>query len=264
VLGKLRGLWAYLGPWRRRFGPVAGTRLGLQVRRLQYAARAGTTVQLRVPGLPHPVLGRARSSDAYVFRQHFLEEELAAGLPAAPGTIVDAGANAGYAALYLLRRFPAARIVCVEVDAGNLELLARNVAPYPQVEIVPGGLWSHATRLGIANPDGDAYAFVVAERADGPIAAWGVDDLMRERGLTRIDLLKLDIEGAEVEVLSSAERWIGDVETVLVEPHEDLRPGVAALIATVARSHGFAMSGTGEYTVLRRTPASSPHPIGPR
>ena len=264
MLARVRDLRRYLAPWQRRYGMLAGTRVGLQMRRLEYAAPRGALVQLRVPGLRSAVHGRARSSDAYVFRQHFLDAELEKGLPMAADVIVDAGANVGYAALFLARRFPAARIVCVEVDAGNLALLSRNVAAYPNIDVVPGGIWSHATRLAIENPDGEAFAFTVAERPDGPIRAHGVDDLMRERELPRIDVLKLDVEGAEVEVFSSAPRWIDRVDTILVETHERLRPGCTALIESVARAHDFLTTTTGEYTVLRRTATPALQPTGPR
>jgi len=264
MLARVRDLWRYLAPWQRRYGMLAGTRLGLQMRRLEYAAQRGTIVQLRVPGLREPVHGRARSSDAFVFRQHFLHAELDAGLPMAADVLVDAGANVGYAALFLARRFPAARVICVEVDSGNLALLARNVAGYPNIDVVPGGIWSHTTRLAIENPEGEAFAFRVTERPDGPIGAHGVDDLMRERGLARIDVLKLDVEGAEVEVFSSALKWIDRVDTILVEAHESLRPGCTAMIESVARAHDFMTTTTGEYTVMRRTATPALQPTGPR
>jgi FkbM family methyltransferase len=262
MLARVRDLWRYLAPWRRRYGVLAGSRLGLQVRRLAYAAPAGTIVPLRVPGLRHAAYGRARTSDAFVFRQHFLEHELGPGLPATADAIIDAGANVGYAALYLAWRYPEARILCVEVDAGNLAMLGRNVAAYPNIAVVSGGLWSHAARLAITNPEGSAFAFVVVERPDGPIAAFGVDDLQRSQRMPRIDLLKLDIEGAEIEVLSSAERWIGDVGTILVEEHESLRPGCEAMVASTAATHGFTTSRSGEYTVLRRTTSPITPPTG--
>jgi len=46
---------------------------------------------------------------------------------------------------------------------------------------------------------------------------------MRRCGLERIDLLKVDIEGAEAELLGeTAEQWIGRVGCIVIELHEEL------------------------------------------
>lgn len=45
--------------------------------------------------------------------------------------IIDAGANIGLTSVYLANRFPNARILALEVDQQNFELLAENARPYP-------------------------------------------------------------------------------------------------------------------------------------
>jgi hypothetical protein len=78
-----------------------------------------------------------------------------------------------------------------------------------------------------------------------------------------VGLLKLDVEGAEVEVLASAERWIDRVDALMVEEHERYRPGCRTAIERVASRWGFSVTLSGDYHVLTRTlPPASHRPSG--
>jgi hypothetical protein len=52
-----------------------------------------------------------------------------------------------------------------------------------------------------------------------------VDTIMREHGIDHIDVLKVDIEGAEREVFRDPSSWIDKVDTLIVELHERLKLG---------------------------------------
>ncbi|HEX5633148.1 MAG TPA: FkbM family methyltransferase [Gemmatimonadales bacterium] len=256
VLARVRGGVEWSAPYRRRYGALRGTRLAVAARRLCYAGAPGELVRLPVPGLPHPLLGRARTADGAVFQQHFMFEELAGDLPARARVVVDAGANVGYSAVWFALRYPGARIVCLEVEPSNLALLRRNTAGLPGVELVEAGLWGHVARLAIADPSAAANAFRVVEAPDGPIPALGVADLLERIGAESIDVLKIDIEGAEVEVFEEGSaRWLDRVEVLLVELHDALRPGCTAALDRALQGRPFQRSRSGEYTVARRLPA---------
>jgi FkbM family methyltransferase len=217
----------------------------------------GRLVPVRVPGLPTRIWLRARTTDVWVFDQLFIRTELALPLQEAPATIVDAGANIGLAALWLTRRYPGARIIALEVETGNFAMLQRNTAAYPHIEARQVGLWSRPATLRIVNSDAGEYGFVVAEvppHMPGAIPATDVAALADDLG-GRIDLLKIDIEGSEVEVFSSgAERWIDRVGTLAVEPHEEWAPGGTAAVRRAAGTQ-FVESWCGEYLLMTRPSA---------
>ncbi len=52
-----------------------------------------------------------------------------------------------------------------------------------------------------------------------------VDKIMKDFNLKKIDILKIDIEGAEKEVFQDTSFWIKKVNSIVIELHEDLKPG---------------------------------------
>ncbi len=252
MLARARDFFRWLAPFHERFGFWRGTRVGGAVRRLEYAASPGDLVSIPVAGEP-PITGRAGTHDGAVFRQIYLWRELEAPFPDAPQTIVDAGANIGVATRYLAHQYPGARIVALEIERDNLELLRSNVAHLPRVAVRAQALWGHRARVAIENPASASDGFRVVERPDGPIDAIGVADLLDELNLDTLDLLKLDIEGAEREVFDDhAESWLPRVRMLLVELHERYRPGCTAAMARVAAAGGYQVTTSGEYHLLSR------------
>jgi hypothetical protein len=118
------------------------------------------------------------------------------------------------------------------------------------------GLWSHRTRIQVANPEAESWSFRASEDVspDSPsIDAVAIDDILSEIGSSAIDLLKIDIEGGEFEVFSrGASRWIDRVGTIAVELHDHLKPGCSAAVRQAAEGHRFIESQWAEYLVLRR------------
>ena len=52
-----------------------------------------------------------------------------------------------------------------------------------------------------------------------------IDSLMTAYNLDQIDILKMDIEGAEKEVFSDTSSWIKKVNAIIIELHERMKPG---------------------------------------
>src|SRR5580692_2650273 len=99
------------------------------------------SISLHVPGSATPLLCRPRDSDIGVLRSAFFERDCDYELPTAHQTIIDAGANVGYVSVFLANKYPAARIIAVEMDPDNVEILRKNVRGY-NVDVVSGALWS--------------------------------------------------------------------------------------------------------------------------
>src|SRR5271170_4008834 len=121
--------------------------------------------------------------------------------------IVDGGANIGIETLRFRHFHPEARIVAIEPDSGNFEILSRNAGADGKIELLKSGLWSHNCRLHIipgASAEGFRAEEVKGEPQPGDVDAVSIPSIMKAYGLDEIDILKLDIEGAEYQVFSAA------------------------------------------------------------
>ena len=181
---------------------------------------------------------RFASSDIDTLQQIFLWHEYDVKVDAQPAVIVDAGANIGLAAIYFANVFPEAKIIAIEPEQGNFELLRENVAPCGAIIPLQAALWHKNEDIDLVDPGRGHWGFVTRGKEDGlgasesaqgavchRVRAITVDWLMDEYGLDRINILKIDIEGAEKEVFSDASAWIGKVDSMIVELHDHFKPG---------------------------------------
>ena len=162
-------------------------------------------------------------------------------LPHPPTTIIDGGANVGYATMALKERWPEASVVAVEPDAGNFAVLKRNCSSLSSIQFVQKGIWGTSCRLSV-RPEStkEAWALqfepVISESGEG-IPAESVPMLLAQFPGGTCDLLKLDIEGAETNVFQQNDlSWIDNVSVILIETH-----GPAAREAVQAAANKFAL-----------------------
>lgn len=205
-------------------------------------------------GIPHPVYLRTCTTDTSTYQELLLRNEYALPLPFTPSVIVDAGANIGMASIYYALSYPAARIIAIEAEQSNFEMLRRNVAPYPNVTPVHAALWNRDGFISVSDPDPSSgasgnWAFVTHEGNGTKVRAITVPTLMKEANVERIDLLKVDIEGAEKEVFESCD-WMDKVRALVVEFHDRFKPGCTAAMSTFAND--FQTSQRGEMTFYVR------------
>ncbi|HWE11720.1 MAG TPA: FkbM family methyltransferase [Solirubrobacteraceae bacterium] len=158
-------------------------------------------------------------------------------------TIVDLGANAGQASTLLRDRFPDALIVAVEPDPDTARLAARNLNRGTQTRVIAAAVTDHDgttpfTRLG-------KWSW-----GSNVIAAWGssgapqvevrslrLGTLLDEQGIERVDLLKVDVEGAELMALTS-DNGLDRVRWVIGELHPSVLGMPAREALAILQAHG--------------------------
>jgi FkbM family methyltransferase len=143
------------------------------------------------------------------------------GLPAQARTIVDLGANVGFSARFLSERYPEARIIAFEPDPEIFSLTQRNLGEYPQVSPRNVGVAGSEGLLELHRFAGGSWgtsSFVTRQEVIETFTATAVtlDSIIDELG--DIDLLKIDIEGAEYEVLEACTK-LERVHCIIGEVH---------------------------------------------
>ena len=205
-----------LGPWT-----------GLRVLYLKKRG-PGHEAVIRVPDLAGPLTVRTGSSDLAIFDEVVIDHGYRFPLDEAPRVILDVGANIGMATLWFKARWPDAQVVAVEPDPGNFALLERNLKGIPGVRTIQAALAPQDGTIGFETSGIQPSAYHIrALRGDEQgVRAMSMATLMVHCGLDHIDLLKLDIEGAEKDVFEAADlHWMDRVRTIAVELHDRMRPG---------------------------------------
>ncbi len=214
------GLWYY----RHRF-PLLGTPQGEREARIRPPFH-GRTYRLRLEDREDAFQALAMFRDGNPWNR--LE------LPTAPETIVDLGANRGFSSLYWKSRFPEARVIGVEMNHDNAarcrELFSANAVEGAFHELAiadrDGVLTFRPheahTRHRLENLVGDDSFESQYAAAPIEVRCLGLASFLNEAGLHRVDLLKVDIEGAEHYLLESIASWAPFVEMMLLEIHHNI------------------------------------------
>jgi FkbM family methyltransferase len=239
------------------------TSVSMQARRLLRRPARPRLVTVEVPGTGHFLVAREATSDLAAFR-HVFGGAYDFELPRPPRLIFDLGANVGYAAVFFALRYPQARIVAVEPVKSNLSVLRRNARAFPQIDVVPGAAWPHSDRLAVEDVGKGYWGMRVRRtgRLARGVRGVTVPHLLRRSGADRVDLVKIDIEGSELELFSTEADWVARVGAFAIEFHDRFRPGCREAFDTACARAGavFTERQQGEATVLIRDDAASRPP----
>ena len=201
-------------------------------------------VPLRVNGYDHKLLSLIFIRQDYKFEASNVRR------------ILDLGANIGMATLYLHRLFPQAVFACVEASPQNWPFLKQTV----ELNKIEGRIFEAA--IGpvegsidlylSSNPDCHSVIPGLQSKSGGIVTVplITVPRVMEQMGWDSIDVLKIDIEGAEKYVLGQNNNWLHKVRIITGESHVDVGYSYAQLIDDLA-AYGFEVK-----TVIEEKAAS--------
>jgi FkbM family methyltransferase len=161
----------------------------------------------------------ADRSDFDVLVSVFIFGEYEGPLPAEASLIVDLGSHVGTTVLYWRQRFPDSEIVAVEPDPEAFERLSRNLGGDPRTTLVNAAIASRSGPIRFASSS-HGWSSHLARDEEEAVDVPGLtfpELLDGTTGGRPIDLLKIDIEGAEWNVLDSD---LSSVRTIVVETHD--------------------------------------------
>jgi FkbM family methyltransferase len=164
--------------------------------------------------------------------------------------IVDLGSHIGTSIVFFRQRHPGAEIHGFEPDPDSFGRLQANVGALEGVTIDPRAVAGGAGEALLNSSPNSLASSLIARDGGGhtvSVRTVGLDAIIEELALERIDLLKLDVEGAEYDVLANASR-LGTVQAIAGELHPGLVP--------VPPDAFFALLGDFEVSVDVFSPAS--------
>lgn len=194
---------------------------------------------------------RVNSTDLPTLRQVFFDEEYRFNLNN-PSTIIDLGANVGYASLYFKLHNPNATIIAVEPDINNFNQLVRNTKKFKEIHCINKAVWSDERELylDISPSLGDWGIQVTEEVKKNKVQTISIPKLMQEFNLKSIDVLKIDIETAEEEIFKDC-GWINHVKILVVETHDRFKEASSNnFIKAISKLPRFNIALSGENIVI--------------
>jgi FkbM family methyltransferase len=148
-----------------------------------------------------------------------------------PGTkIIDLGANYGSFSLWAAHRWPGSEIIAFEPNPKVFSVLQENISPYPQIKANNWGVGiegKRALHLGPNNEGESSFHIPEGMKSDEIIC-----EVRDPLTLPPCDILKLDIEGCEMEVLGPIMQAENHPAVILLEYHNHrLRREVDSLLS---------------------------------
>jgi len=192
--------------------------------------------------------------DFATLEEVILKEDYNLNIDFNPSTIIDGGANIGLTSVFFANKYPQADIVAVEPEEGNFEMLKKNTRNYGKIGLIRAGIWSHPAILSVIDEGKGNNSFTVTEmlspQADS-INAISINDIMQEKSWDSIDILKLDIEGAEKNVFEKKfEQWLPLVKILIIEFHDRMVNGCSSTVLKALSNYNFCSEAKGENTIF--------------
>ena len=184
---------------------------------------------------------RIDDSDIRVFKQIFVDNEYdSLNLPETAKTIIDLGANIGLSALFFIKKFPTSRIVAVEPDAVNFLIMEKNLEKFSKsISFLQAAIWPTDGEVSLVEEDDDHSSLGAwgyrTEASNGnsglSVKAVTIPTIMKQYNMDFVDILKVDIEGAEYELFEkNYEDWIDKVGLIIIETHDRFKPNSEAMV----------------------------------
>ena len=169
--------------------------------------------------------------------------------------IIDCGANIGLSVLYLKRLYPGSRIIAFEPDLNVFNTLEENIKTFniSEIELVRKAVWKSEGFLEFTSEGSDAGRLSESEESDlkkYQVPTVRLSDYLKQP----VDFLKIDIEGAETEVLKDCQSELVNVKNIFVEYHSFAeKPQSLDVLINILSKAGFR--------IYVQTLCQSPQPL---
>ena len=205
----------------------------------QLPRQSKTTTTLLGATLEVPDAASFLAQFASIYEQEVLRFRTTSERP----QIIDCGANIGTSALWFSQQYPQAEIIAFEADPALSAVLARNCRSFQadNIDVRQQAVWIEEGFLDFAG-DGKDGGRVVGTGAAHDIGNVKVPSIrLRDLLLAGpVDMLKVDIEGAEEQVMADCADALGHVQNLCVEYHSYKdRPQRLHELLDILRTAGF-------------------------
>lgn len=156
----------------------------------------------------------------FQYKDIFVEEYYRFSPTSEAPVIYDCGANIGVGVLYFSHMYPTSRIVALEADPSIAVILQSNIDrnKLKNVSVVPKAVWIHNNGVSFLSDKADGGAVKKdPDKQTKSIPSIRLFDLLQRED--KIDLMKMDIEGSEIDVITDCRTLLNKVRRLYIEYH---------------------------------------------
>lgn len=154
--------------------------------------------------------------------------------------IIDCGANIGLSVFYFKTLFPNAEIVAFEPDIDIFNVLSENISrlKYDKVTLIPEAVCAVNGMISFQKEGGFSGRIPKSGDVDNIITVQG--SRLRDLLVREIDMLKIDVEGAEFEIMLDIEKALHFVKHIFIEYHSHISEKQSlSVILDILQKSGF-------------------------
>lgn len=206
----------------------------------------------------YPIVIRKNTTDLDVFANIFVlgEFKVTPTLKLQPKFIVDVGAYTGISTVWFAQKYPNAQIIAIEPEESNFSFLKINTERLQNIKIFKAGIWYREAFLKIIDRGTGKWGFMVQEVPAGKqydTKGMTIEEILRIANRDKIDLLKIDIEGAEKYLFENNScKWLPKVNALFIELHDRINPGCTDAVFSAFNLDEWYVSKSQEKVVFVR------------
>ena len=218
--------------------------------------KLGLIKKLLVPKITHPLHLRKSTSDIDTFYQVFGNLEYGRiPIKFSPKTIIDLGANIGLASIYFANKYPDSKIIAIEPEPSNFTVLKANTTKYKNIILEQKAISNIDDQyIEILDKGYGKWGFMTEIKSDNKnsgIKTITINKLSELYNFNYIDILKIDVEGAEKELFeTNFEKWIPITKCIIIELHDGIKKGCSKSLFKCISNYNFSLRIRGENLVL--------------
>lgn len=154
------------------------------------------------------------------YKEIFVEEIYAFNSDTESPIILDCGSNIGLSIFYFKSIYPSSKIYAFEPDPVIFRVLEKNISSnnISNVELINKAIWSSETTLQFSSEGADGGRINTGNDTNlVSVGAVKLSECLKQ--VDKVDFLKIDIEGAEVEVINECINFLKDLKFIFIEFH---------------------------------------------
>jgi len=180
-------------------------------------------------GYPELII-RPLTSDLYFLDKIINCESYKLPLQINPEYILDCGAHIGLTSVYFAHSFPNAKIIAIEPEESNFELLTENTKSFSdRITLLKGAVWyKSSNNLLIMNPidKSNTVGFCIDSEIKSNtnyfVKGYTINEIIDKYKIPNVDILKMDIEGSEMALFEKSDlNFLNVTKVIIIEIHND-------------------------------------------